>query len=210
VGRIIDNKYVVANFAFKLPRQYYAYAGWNLGNKYGSNSPSNSYVEIPAGFGKVVYSAPEDRHISQALLAYDLYYTAYNKDRSGFGGANLTVQPIGSDGGNPNPVGNNPGVGGYFSPTFFLANKIPVTLKGYFKTPKLKYFLSAFIGTQTIQGATGLIGGTGNMRTDPYYGYLLRLYSNENQKYGINMDYSYNNYFTVAQHLFRVNLIIKF
>lgn len=206
VGRIIDNKFVIANIAFKLPKKYYAYIGWNLGNKYGSFSPSNSYVEVPAGFGKVLYSAPEDRTINQALLGYDLYYTAYAKDRSGFGGADLNFSPVGSG-----PTTSSALLGGYFSPIFFLANKIPITLKGYVKALKLKYFLSAFIGTQTIDGSTGLLPGTGNgTRTNPYYGYNIRFFSNEDKRFGINLDYSYNNYFTIEQHLFRANLIFRF
>ncbi len=47
-----------------------------------------------------------------------------------------------------------------FQPTFFLANKFPVTFKGTFRETKLKYVLSAFIGTQTIQGQIGLLGPT--------------------------------------------------
>lgn len=211
VGRIIDNKFVVANLAFKLPKKFYSYVGFNIGYKYGSNSPPNLYREIPAGFGKVIYSAPEKKHINQILSGYDLYYTAYNQDRSGFGGANLNNVPVGSDGGSPNPSPGNPGVGGYFSPTFFIANKFPITIKGSFGNTKLKYVVSGFAGIQTFQGAVGLIGGSGTgFRSNAYYGYLVGLRYNENGKYGFGFDYSFNNYLTIAQHLLKVNLLIRF
>lgn len=212
VGRIIDNKYLTS-FAFKLPHKMYAYAGFNVGNKYGSNSPSNFYKELPAGLGKVMYSAPEDRPINQVLLGYDFYYTGYNRDQSGFGGANLSYSPIGSDGGSPTSFDGNPGVGGYFSPTLFVANKFPVTVKGSFKQTKLKYVLSAFVGSQSIQGQVGLLGTTplGNgMRNIAYYGWLIGLRYNEKGRVGWGLDYTYNNYMAVAQHLLRLYAVIRF
>lgn len=214
VGRIVDNKYVVANFGFKLPHKFYAYAGLNVGNKYGSNSPSNFYKEIPMGFGKVVYSAPEEKPVNQALLGYDFYYTGYNRDQSGFGGANLNYNPIGSDGQSPYPSSGFPGVGGYFSPTFFIANKIPLTVKGSFKNNKLKYIVSAFIGTQTIEGQIGLLGPVGTgvspITTSMYFGYSIGLRYNEKGRIGWGLDYIFNNYMTVAQHLVKASLLIRF
>lgn len=214
VGRIIDNKYVIANVGFKLPHKYYAYWGLNIGNKGGANSPNNSYKEIPAGFGKVIYSAAENKPINQALLGYDFYYTAYTNDRSGFGGANLNYSPIGSDGLATDPSSGFPGVGGYFSPTFFIANKIPLTIKGSFRESKLKYVASGFIGTQSIQGQIGLLGpGAGNrnsIRTTPYFGYSIGLRYNEKGKYGWAFDYIFNNYMTVSQHLLKLSLLIRF
>lgn len=214
VGRIVDNKYVIANIGLKLPRKFYAYWGLNVGNKGGANSPNNFYKEIPAGLGKVIYSGPENRHINQALFGYDFYYTAYTNDRSGFGGANLNFSPIGSDGGAIDPASGFPGVGGYFSPTFFIANKFPLTIKGSFRETKLKYVASAFIGTQSIQGQIGLLGPSGggpnNIRTTPYFGYSIGLRYNENGKYGWAIEYIFNNYMTVAQHLLRASLLIRF
>lgn len=213
VGRIVDNKYVMA-LGFKLPHKFYAYAGMNIGNKYGSNSPSNSYREIPCGFGKVVYSAKEENHINQALLGYDFYYTGYTQDMSGFGGANLNFNPIGSDGQSPSPFSGSPGVGGYFSPTFFIANKFPVTIKGTFKQTKLKYILSAFIGTQTIQGQIGLLGfqsgGQSQVYTTPYYGWSIGLRYNEKGRISWGFDYIFNNYMTVSQHLLKASVLYRF
>lgn len=213
VGRIIDNKFI-SDFAFKLPHKFYAYGGVHLGYKYGSNSPTNTYSEIPAGFGKVVYSGKETNAVNQILLGYDCYYTAYGVDRSGFGGANLLFSPVGSDGGNPEPTPGNPGVGGYFSPTFFLANKFPITIKGSFKETKLKYVVSAFWGLQTIQGQIGLLGlnnlTPGTIVSYQYFGYSAGLRYNEKGKVSLAVDYIFNNYMTVAQHLFRVSLLYRF
>lgn len=214
VGRIIDNKYVLFNIGLKLPKKAYAYGGMNVGNKYGSNSPSNFYREIMWGLGKILYSGAETRPINQALLGYDFYYTGYNYDRSGFGGANLDFSPIGSDGTAIDPSSGFPGTGGYFSPTFFLANKFPITFKGTFRETKLKYVLSAFIGTQTIQGQIGLLGptpgGPSEFRTTPYFGYSVGLRYNEKGKVSLAFDYIFNNYMTVAQHLLRVSLLFRF
>lgn len=213
VGRIVDNKYIGA-VSFKLPHKFYVYAGMNIGNKYGSNSPSNSYREIPMGLGKVVYSAKEEKHINQALLGYDFYYTGYTQDMSGFGGANLNYSPIGSDGQSPSPFSGFPGTGGYFSPTFFIANKFPLTLKGSFKNTKLKYILSGFIGTQTIQGQIGLLGaqssGQSQVVTTPYYGWSIGLRYNEKERISWGFDYIFNNYMTVSQHLLKASVLIRF
>lgn len=214
VGRIIDNKYVLFNIGLKLPHKAYAYGGMNVGNKYGSNSPSNFYREIMWGLGKILYSGAETKPINQAILGYDFYYTGYNYDRSGFGGANLDFSPIGSDGAPIDPASGFPGTGGYFSPTFFLANKFPITFKGTFRETKLKYVLSAFIGTQTIQGQIGLLGptpgGPSEFRTTPYFGYSVGLTYNEKGRIGWGFYYTFNNYMTVAQHLLRANLLIRF
>lgn len=210
VGRIIDNKYILANLGLKLPHKFYAYGGFNMGTKYGFNSASNFYKEIPAGFGKILYSEAENRPINQISTAYDFYYTGYNRDMSGFGGANLNNFPIGSDGGSPTPTAGHPGTGGYFSPTFFIAQKIPLTIKGSFKNTKLKYILSGFMGLQTMEGAIALVGGGSGLRTNPYYGYTVGIRYNENGKYGMGFYYTFNNYMTVAQHLLKVNLLIRF
>lgn len=213
VGRIVDNKYIGA-VSFKLPHKFYLYAGMNIGNKYGSNSPSNSYREIPLGLGKVIYSAKEENHINQALLGYDFYYTGYTQDMSGFGGANLSYSPIGSDGQSPSPFSGFPGTGGYFSPTFFIANKFPLTFKGSFKNTKLKYILSGFIGTQTIQGQIGLLGaqssGQSQVVTTPYFGWSIGLRYNEKERISWGFDYIFNNYMTVAQHLLKASVLIRF
>lgn len=213
VGRIIDNKYIIGQIGLKLPHKFYAYGGFNIGNKYGSNSPSNTYREIPAGLGKVIYSNFEDRPINQALLGYDFYYTGYNYDRSGFGGANLNYSPIGSDGGAISPASGFPGTGGYFSPTFFIANKFPLTLKGTFMETKLKYILSGFVGTQTIEGQIGILGtpspGVSQITTNLYYGYSVGVTYNEKGRVSLGLYYSYNNYMLVAQHLFKAALLIR-
>lgn len=213
VGRIVDNKYVMA-VSLKLPKKFYVYGGMNVGNKYGSNSASNFYKEIPCGLGKVIYSAKEEKHINQALMGYDFYYTGYNEDMSGFGGANLNYSPIGSDGQTVVPSGGFPGTGGYFSPVFFIANKFPVTIKGSFKNTKLKYVASAFVGTQTIEGQIGLQGvtssGESKIRTTLYYGYSIGIRYNEKGRVSLGLDYIFNNYMTVAQHLLRTNLLIRF
>lgn len=214
VGRIIDNKFVLANFGFKLPHKYYAYAGFNAGYKYGSNSAPNPYREIPAGFGKVIYSAPENRHINQALLAYDFYYVGYVNDMSGFGGANLAYSPVGSDGQQTFPTTGFPGTGGYFSPTFFVANKIPLTIKGSFKDTKLKYVLSGYMGTQTIQGQLPIAGignlGSSKLNVFPYFGCLVGIRYNEKGRVSWALDYIFNNYMTVAQHTLKASMLIRF
>lgn len=214
VGRIVDNKYILFNIGLKLPYKMYAYGGMNVGNKYGSNSPSNFYKEMMWGFGKLLFSAAEDKPVNQVLLGYDFYYTGYNYDRSGFGGANLDFSPVGSDGQAIDPSSGFPGTGGYFSPTFFIANKFPLTLKGTFRETKLKYVISGYIGTQTIQGQIGLLGqtpgGASEFVTTPYYGYSISLRYNEKGRFGWGLDYTFNNYMRVAQHMLRAFFFMRF
>lgn len=214
VGRIIDNKYILFNIGFKLPFKSYGYGGMNVGNKYGFNSASNFYKEMMWGLGKLLYSAAENKHISQTTLGYDFYYTGYNEDMSGFGGANLDFSPVGSDGQAITPFSGFPGTGGYFSPTFFIANRFPLTFKGSFKETKLRYILSAFIGTQTIQGQIGLLGPTPGLPSEfvtiPYFGYSIGLRYNEKGRVGWGIDQTFNNYMKVAQYLLRAFVIIRF
>lgn len=213
VGRIIDNKYMLFNIGFKLPFKSYGYGGMNVGNKYGFNSASNFYKEMMWGLGKLLYSAAENKPISQTTLGYDFYYTGYNEDMSGFGGANLDFSPVGSDGQAVTPFSGFPGTGGYFSPTFFVANRFPLTFKGSFRETKLKYVLSAYIGTQTIQGQVGLLGGSpgpSQFTTVPYYGYSIGLRYNEKGRFSWGIEHTFNNYMAVAQYLVRVFILIRF
>ncbi|HBG48179.1 MAG TPA: hypothetical protein DDW90_01450 [Cyanobacteria bacterium UBA9971] len=210
VGRIIDNKFMILNAAFKLPHKTYAYAGYNIGNRYGSNSPANLYQEAPVGAGIMLFSAPEEFFINQIMAGYDFYYLDFRRDMSGFGGANLNNSPIGSDGTSPYPTPSNSGVGGYFSPTFFLANKFPITIKGGFKKTGIRYLLAGFLGSQSMRGPFELVNNAPGIHSTLYYGYNIGLTYNETGRIGARAYYDFNNYRTVRQHLFRVNLIIRF
>lgn len=210
VGRIVDNKFVVSNLSLKLPYSIYAYGGYNLGYKRGSNSPSNPYQEVPFGVGKVIFSAPKEFFLNQVQTGYDFFYTAYKYDRSGFGGANLNYSPVGSDGMNPNPSAGNPGVGGYFSPLSFFSNRFSLNMKGNLSNNKVKYLLNGFIGNQSIKGAYGLTGSGLGRTNSLYYGMLANLSINEAGRIGLDANYQLSNYRTVLQQLFMVNLIFRF
>ena len=210
VGRIIDNKFMILNSAFKLPHKTYAYAGYNIGNRYGSNSPANLYQEAPVGTGIMLFSAPEEFFINQILAGYDFYYLGFRRDMSGFGGANLNNSPVGSDGTSPYPTPSNPGVGGYFSPTFFIANKFPLTIKGGFKKAGIRYLLSGFLGSQSMRGPYELVNNVPGIHSTPYYGYTFGLTYNENGRIGARAYYDFNNYRTVKQHIFRAFLLVRF
>jgi hypothetical protein len=139
----------------KLPYKFDAMAEGGVGVRDGSHVSANFFGLARGGVGYEVISGANDKPLSFLRVSYQLNYFGFEDDRSGFGGASMltpdghTIQPslLGSDGISPNPSPGNPGVGGYFSPQYYLANTFRADLVGRV-VEALRYRVSAFLGAQ--------------------------------------------------------------
>lgn len=161
VGRVMENK-GVAGGVVKLPYKIDAFAEGGLGTREGVNVGSNFFKQARAGAGYDVVSGVDDKPLSFLRVSYLLNYFGFDDDRLGFGGASLltpdgrAVQPglLGSDGISPTPGAGRPGVGGYFSPHYFVSSTGRIDLAGR-PAPALGYRLSAFFGSQSYTDSPG-------------------------------------------------------
>lgn len=166
VGQVMETK-GIAGTNVKLPYRLDAFAEGGIGTRDGSHVGSNSFGEARGGVGYDVISGAADTALGFLRVSYQLHYFGFEDDRLGFGGASLltasgqTVHPslLGSDGISPHPSSGNPGVGGYFSPSFFISNTGRVDVAGRL-SEALKYRAFAFVGAQdyTDSSTTGVFG----------------------------------------------------
>jgi hypothetical protein len=167
VGQVMETKGVVGA-TFKLPLGFDVSAEGGGGVRDGHHVGVNPFGQARGIAGYSVISGPAEKPLSYLRLSYQLNYFGFADDRSGFGGASMltadgqhTIRPefLGSDGISPHPTANNPGVGGYFSPSYFVSNLLRVDLAGRLIEP-LTYRVSVFGGIQNYtdratQGAFG-------------------------------------------------------
>ena len=167
VGQVMETK-GVAGATFKLPLGFDVSAEGGGGVRDGHHVGVNPFGQARGIAGYNVISGPAEKPVSYLRLSYQLNYFGFADDRSGFGGASMltadgqhTIRPefLGSDGISPHPTANNPGVGGYFSPSYFVSNLLRVDLAGRLIEP-LTYRVSVFGGIQNYtdtatQGAFG-------------------------------------------------------
>jgi hypothetical protein len=167
VGQVMETK-GVAGVTYKLPLGFDVAAEGGGGVRNGHHVAVNPFGQARGIAGYNAISGPPEKPVSYLRLSYQLNYFGFADDRSGFGGASMltangqqTIRPefLGSDGISPHPTANNPGVGGYFSPSYFVSNILRVDLAGRLIDP-LTYRVSAFGGIQNYtdtatQGAFG-------------------------------------------------------
>ena len=167
VGQVMETK-GVAGATVKLPLGFDVSAEGGGGVRDGHHVGVNPFGQARGIAGYNVISGPAEKPLSYLRLSYQLNYFGFADDRSGFGGASMltadgqhTIRPefLGSDGISPHPTANNPGVGGYFSPSYFVSNLLRVDLAGRLIEP-LTYRVSVFGGIQNYtdtatQGAFG-------------------------------------------------------
>jgi hypothetical protein len=152
-GAVMENRFT-GGVVYRLPYEADVFGEGSLGNRHGSNVESNFFSDARAGAGiNLLTGAPGDP-VTLARASYELHYFGFADDRSGFGGVSmesrrgLPVPPsaLGGDGISPVPTGTNAGVGGYFSPGYFISNVGRVEVQG--NTSNLEYRLAGFLGSQ--------------------------------------------------------------
>lgn len=154
VGQVMEEK-LLAGGTLKLPFKIDLFAEGAIGNRRGSNVPSNDFDMARAGAGYEVLSGADDKALGFARVGFVWHSFGFDENRLGYGGASLVtaggsaVDPatLGSDGISPTPSPGNPGVGGYFSPASFTSRTLRVDLAGRL-APERTYRASAFFGDQ--------------------------------------------------------------
>ncbi|MGH7305955.1 MAG: cellulose synthase subunit BcsC-related outer membrane protein [Candidatus Rokuibacteriota bacterium] len=166
VGPVMENKGVVGAIV-KLPFKLDAFLEGGVGTRAGENVGSNFFQQVQGGLGYDVLSGLDDKPLSFVRVSYLLNYFGFADDRLGYGGASLLtadgqrINPnlLGSDGIAPSPGPGHPGVGGYFSPEYYVSNTVRAELAGRV-IPELRYRFSAFVGVQSYTDqSTQAVGG---------------------------------------------------
>jgi len=205
VGQVMDTR-GVAGIAVKLPYKFDALAEGGAGVRDGSHVGSNSFGLARGGVGYEVISGADDKPLSFLRVGYQLTYFGFEDDRSGFGGASLltadgqVINPklLGSDGISPNPSPGNPGVGGYFSPQFYISNTVRADLAGRL-LESLSYRLAAFVGTQNYTDSS----------TQGVVGFAVLVDYALNDRFSIPVSFAFDNLGPYNQLTLSVKLVIK-
>ncbi len=181
VGQVMDTR-GVAGVTVKLPYKLDALAEGGYGVRDGSHVGSNS-------FG-----------LARGVVGYEVIGGT-------FGGASLltadgrhTIQPplLGSDGISPSPSAGNPGVGGYFSPQYYLSNTIRADLTGRPIEP-LTYRVSAFVGVQNYTDSS----------TQGVVGFAVLVDYALNDRFSVPVSFAFDNLGPYNQLTLSVKLVIK-
>jgi hypothetical protein len=167
---------------------------------------SNNFGLARGVLGYEVIGGTEDKPLSFLRVSYQLNYFGFEDDRSGFGGASLltadghTIHPnlLGSDGIPPNPSSGNPGVGGYFSPQFYISNTIRADLAGRLSEP-LTYRVSGFVGTQNYTDSS----------TQGVVGFSILVDYAFNDRFSMPVSFAFDNLGPYNQLALAVKLVIK-
>jgi hypothetical protein len=183
VGQVMENKAVVGAL-IKLPYKFDASAEAGLGTREGESTGSNLFKLARAGLGYEVLSGAEEKPLNFLRLAYLWHYFSFDEDRSGF------VSPV------PGP--GNPGIGGYFSPQYFVSRTGRVDLAGRLSAARL-YRASAFYGEQVY---------TGSAKRD-VYGASVTLEHVLSDRTSIPVSLQRDNLGPFTQRMFSVKLVIK-
>jgi len=198
VGQVADNKFNVG-YVYRFPKFIFNYGEFNIGNIKGENTPSNQYQEAVLGVGKVWFSRPKGHLLDLVMTEITGYYAGYDDNRLGYGGASLNYFPVGSDGISPDPIGRNPGVGGYFSPSHVFSETAGLQLRGKLRKINTNYHLWSYAGVQNV-------AYNGN---DFIWGSKLALVYNEEGRLGLRAIYGYEDYNQARRQNFALNLIIR-
>jgi hypothetical protein len=158
-GAVMENRFT-GGVVYQLPYEADVFGEGSLGNRHGSNVDSNFFRDARAGAGINLFTGAVDDPVTSVRASYEFHYYGFADDRSGFGGASmesrrgLPVPPsaLGGDGISPVPTATHAGVGGYFSPGYFVSNVGRVELRGVAGT-NLEYRLAGFLGSQSYTGS---------------------------------------------------------
>jgi len=206
VGQVMDNR-GVAGGSYTLFTNFDVVGEGGFGIRTGSNVEPNPFRMARAGAGYNLLTEPADQEgMTLVRVGYEMNYFGFDKDLFGFGGASLEtsgglpVAPalLGSDMTSPVATPGNAGLGGYFSPQFYLSNTARLEVRG--NDGRLHYVLAGFAGAQTYTG-------TGNRLVAGASG-TLRLALGNNLSLPIT--YVVDNYGPFTEQSVQVRLLVKF
>jgi cellulose synthase operon protein C len=157
-GRVMDNR-VIVGMTHRLPYQTDVFGEGAFGNREGNSIDSNAFRDAHGGAG-INLIAASDGPVTLLRASYHCTYFGFGANRLGFGGVSMQnrrgdpISPtvLGSDGLSPFPSATRPGIGGYFSPGYFVSNVGRLDVHGVVH-PDIAYRLGGFIGIQRYAGA---------------------------------------------------------
>jgi len=205
VGQVTETKGVVGG-TLKLPYKLDTFAEGGVGARDGSHAGSNFFGLARGGVGYEIISGVGDKPVSFLRVSYQLNYFGFEDDRLGFGGASLltadghVIHPaqLGSDGISPSPSSGHPGVGGYFSPQYFISNTGRVDVAGRI-VEALGYRASAFAGTQNYTDSS----------TQGIFGFSVSLDYALSDRFSIPVTFLFDNVGPFNQLTLSAKLVIK-
>lgn len=92
-------------------------------------------------------------------------------------------------------------VGGYFSPSFYIADTLSLKLEGAIKKWHLTYGFKGFVGGQSVFSPDF---------SSPVFGVFPFLSYNLNDHLGVNLSYSFSDYSGIQRHYAIISVNIKF
>ena len=158
VGAVMENRFT-GGLLYQLPYEADVFGEGGIGNRHGRNVESNVLTHARAGAGINLVSGTVGAPVTLARASYQFHYFGFGDDRSGFGGASLvgrrgalaSPETLGGDGISPIPTETRAGVGGYFSPGYFVSNLGLIELQGVIDE-SVVYRLAGFVGVQAYTG----------------------------------------------------------
>ncbi len=202
VGEVMDNR-VVGGFGLQITPKFDVSGQGGGGARTGENIETNYFRTAQGGAGYNLMTGPDAASVSLVRATYALDYFGFDKNLLGFGGASLLdragrpipVNLVGLDG--ISPFGS-PGLGGYFSPDYFLSNVGRLEVRGR-PRPHLEYDVSGFLGAQNYTGSdTRLASG--------FYGSVTFRLTN---RFSIPVTYMLDNFGPFTQQTLFFRLVAR-
>lgn len=184
-GRVADNR-AYTEMEGRLPNKFYWFFRAGGGTFNGQNLPTNPYLDEAVGLGKIIYNEPKNKWIQFITLEAMNYNSSYQRNL-----LNISAPGVTSSG----------TVGGYFSPSFYIADTVSLKLEGAIKKWHLTYGFKGFVGGQAIFSPDF---------SSPVYGVFPFLSYNLNDHLGVNLSYSFSDYSGIQRHYAIVSVNIKF
>lgn len=184
-GRVAENRFYT-EMEGRLPNKFYWFLRGGGGTFNGQNLPTNPYVDGAVGLGKILYNEPKNKWIQFITIEAMNYNSSYQR--------NLLSIPA------PESI-NNGTFGGYFSPSFYIADTVSLKLEGEIKKWHLTYGFKGFVGGQAVFSPDF---------SSPVYGVFPFLSYKLNDHLGVNLSYSFSDYSGIQRHYAIISVNIRF
>lgn len=181
MGRAAENKAYI-EVDKKYPKKYYSFARIGGGAVTEQNLPTNSFIDGMIGFGRVIYTNPDNKWIQIITADVASYNSSYQSNV-------LNIRAKSGD-----------IFGNYFSPAFYTANTVNVKFAGQVSKWHLDYGLNTFVGGQFILGPDDATVVFGLL---PYLSYNL------NDHICVNLSYAFSDYSNIVRHLAFISVNIR-
>ena len=206
VGTVTDNR-ATFGLSWQLAAQVDLVGEGALGARTGSHVGTNAFARAGGGPGWNAVARSPESPVSLVRLGAWLEYFTFADDRLGYGGASLIDsqgQPVlpealGSDGISPEPSPENPGVGGYFSPSHFFGALVRLEMRGR-PSDSVEYSLTGSLGTQSFAGSDQSSAA----------GVAASLTVNRGGRVSLPLAFRWDNYGPFTQYLFQARLVFLF